>query len=307
MSIFRTNDSETPWDNGWATDDAAPPSPQLGSLAFLSPSQLLSGGAAAAAAAADPLADAGASAPAAPAAVPDNYKLIYSHIGNACSTTNELEHNVFNKLVASDELSPYQKTRIIDVMYDHNLLPPSREANFYQILGLVALELDLPGTGDFVTLQFRRNSLPPLPQHVVTLLTLAEDPLAPLPPQQRDFGALANTTDDAGPRSSAADPILTDHSSIQREGKPVADEPLSLAEITKYVADLRGGYRPTVGPRDLVRIKEVPEKEGLLFKHTNYIIAHELSLGLQSPAGTKKVIRRYLDFVWYVPLHRVRP
>lgn len=301
MSIFRTN-SEDPWDNGWATDDAAPPA-QLGSLAFLSPSQLLNG--AAAAAVADPLADAGAPAPSEPTAVPHSYKLIYSHIGDACSTTNELEHNVLNKLVASDDLSPYQKTRIIDVMYDHNLLPPSREANFYQILGLVALELDLPGTGDFVTLQFKRNSLPPLPQHVVTLLTLAGDPLA-LPPQG-DEGALANTTDDAGPHSSVVDPILTDHSSIQREGKPVADEPLSLAEITKYVADLRGSFSPTVGPRDLVRIKEVPEKEGLLFKHTNYIIAHELSLGLQSPAGSKKVIRRYLDFVWYVPRHRVDP
>lgn len=38
-----------------------------------------------------------------------------------------------------------------------------------------------------------------------------------------------------------------------------------------------------------VKIKEVPEKEGLLFKHINYIITHNLVLGKGGLSGHKKL------------------
>lgn len=68
----------------------------------------------------------------------------------------------------------------------------------------------------------------------------------------------------------------------------------------------------------VVRVREIPEKEGLVFKHTNYLISHTLKLGSeyllpddktkiyrdnkskgQNNDGTK-VIRRYSDFAWLV-------
>ncbi|KAH3903300.1 related to Sorting nexin MVP1 [Saccharomycodes ludwigii] len=54
--------------------------------------------------------------------------------------------------------------------------------------------------------------------------------------------------------------------------------------------------------RDLVEIEELPEREGLLFKHTNYLIRPLIVL--PNPVVTlpndssKKVVRRYSDFVW---------
>lgn len=68
----------------------------------------------------------------------------------------------------------------------------------------------------------------------------------------------------------------------------------------------------------IVRVREIPEKEGLVFKHTNYLISHTLKFSseyLVSSDKTKssrdsrakgqnedgtKVIRRYSDFAWLV-------
>lgn len=340
MSIYHSQDD--PWDNGWANTESPSSTANLhqstahiGSSSYLTSSQLLgsphsgtplgesSGGSNAVS---------NSSSKVSLQNIPSSYKHVYEKIGESCSTTNELEVLVFNKLIAGNEFTQYQKSRIIDVMYDNNLLPPSREANFYQILGLIALELDVPGTGDYVTLQFRFQTLPELSDKVVKSLLGSSDSRAGVASDYSNAPSiasidplnahLANTSitedeqDDPLNRhrvGALIDPILTDHSSIQhrQEGASSADvhqhggssegAPITFDEITKYVDGIKDTFKVLCGnTKDIVRIKEVPEKEGLLFKHTNYIISHELNLGLQSPAGGKKVIRRYSDFVWYV-------
>ncbi|CCH41917.1 Sorting nexin MVP1 [Wickerhamomyces ciferrii] len=58
--------------------------------------------------------------------------------------------------------------------------------------------------------------------------------------------------------------------------------------------------RKTFDPlaRDIITISEIPEKEGLLFKHTNYLVAHLVPLPDTDASNDRKVIRRYSDFVW---------
>jgi sorting nexin-8 len=185
------------------------------------------------------------------------------------------------------------------------LLPPSTEANFYQILGLIALELSVPGTGDYVTLQFKLTNLPELPKQVVDDLCSTRaivDPLGVL---------LENTTledDKLQTNWDEPDPLLTDHSDtfLQQhqdvKHSPVKkihnQVPIDTNSINKYIDDIRDKFKPLLQSADAIKIKEIPEKEGLLFKHVNYVITHDLKLGMNSAGGTKKVIRRYSDFVW---------
>ena len=65
----------------------------------------------------------------------------------------------------------------------------------------------------------------------------------------------------------------------------------------------------------IVRVREIPEKEGLVFKHINYLISHTIKYSEEyvqndsnnnnnnnssSNNGETKVIRRYSDFAWLV-------
>lgn len=67
--------------------------------------------------------------------------------------------------------------------------------------------------------------------------------------------------------------------------------------------------------KTIVNVKEIPEKEGLVFKHINYLVSHNLRFSQeyyreanenskvkqQAPRnGETKVIRRYSDFDWLV-------
>lgn len=54
-----------------------------------------------------------------------------------------------------------------------------------------------------------------------------------------------------------------------------------------------------------IKVKEIPEKEGLVFKHINYLITHTIIFGnstqsndINTQSKETKVIRRYSDFVW---------
>jgi hypothetical protein len=58
-----------------------------------------------------------------------------------------------------------------------------------------------------------------------------------------------------------------------------------------------------------VRVREIPEKEGLVFKHINYLISHSIKFAEETETTTAKtipnnsetkVIRRYSDFSWLV-------
>ncbi|EGW30180.1 uncharacterized protein SPAPADRAFT_158723 [Spathaspora passalidarum NRRL Y-27907] len=215
-------------------------------------------------------------------------------------------------------LSNYQKSRILDVAYDNQLMPVNIANNFYQILGLIALEIDVPGSADYVSLQFRLNNLPELPRKFVQSIIEENeddegghftDPLHAIGNstdggewKRRNSGAAQDDDND----DDTDDPLLADHTSshslideTEAEGlKPTGQSRtdsgniIDSALIDNYVAEIRDKFKPLLEGNDQVRIKEVPEKEGIIFKHINYIITFE------SGGHSKKVIRRYSDFVW---------
>ena len=278
--------------------------------------------------------------------VPSSYETIYSHFitkynnnnnnnnSNSTFTLNDFEINIIDKLISLNYLTNYQKQKILDIIYENNLLPINQSFKFYQILGLLALEIDVPGTGDYVTLQFRlNNNLPDLPEKFVNEITQEEE-------KEEDNGLLGNRNrliqshsgsggnkddwnidDSTISGGNIGDPLLVDHSHIhddsidennsinhsQQQSQSQSQQEVVVAPnvdssyIEKYINDIKDQFKPLFSGIDLIKIKEVPEKEGIIFKHINYMITHDLKIGGTS-SGTKKVIRRYSDFVWYVKL-----
>ncbi|CDO92995.1 unnamed protein product [Kluyveromyces dobzhanskii CBS 2104] len=49
---------------------------------------------------------------------------------------------------------------------------------------------------------------------------------------------------------------------------------------------------------DIVSVEEIPEREGLVFKHTNYLVKHLTPLPNTDPSDDRTVVRRYSDFDW---------
>lgn len=241
--------------------------------------------------------------------VPSSYETLRSELVNKISTINDFEYYVFDKLIELQYLTNYQKTKLLDIVYDNNLVPVTLAQNFYQILGLIALEIDVPGSGDFVTLQFKLNNLPELPQPFLKLIKREEDEQDAINDPLMANTSRANDddeTDDWNQRGRI-DPVLSDHSDSQHQilggdsGKDASEiNPQDASYIEKYIEDIRDEFKPLILDDTPVKIKEVPEKEGLLFKHINYIITHNLVLGKGGLSGHKKVIRRYSDFAWYV-------
>lgn len=303
-SIFSSGD---PWENGWASNDndniRSIPGFDSGST-YLTSSQLLSH---------DDKGDINNSGE-----TPESYKKVYSALSEDISTITDLERLVFDKLVDAGYFTSYQRSKILDTLYDHAILPPSEIVNFERTLGLIALELDAAGTGEYVTLQMRLNNLPDLSDKVVDLLINKDDKsetkdiVDPLGAQLANTGLSENDGNEwhadtsehktGGQTSILSDPILADHTSVQKSHLDGGGEqqPADHSHIAKYINNIRDTFTPLVDSKETIKIKEVPEKEGLVFKHTNYIISHDLNLGMHGPAGTKKVIRRYSDFVWYV-------
>ncbi|KAI5970791.1 hypothetical protein CANMA_000210 [Candida margitis] len=301
-SIFNTGEEEDPWSSsaGWNDDKPVVKSP-IPSLSpapyqstYLTSSELL-----------NKTGDR-KSQSISMSNVPTSYETLRSELVNKISTINDFEFYVFDKLIELQFLTSYQKSKLLDIVYDNNLLPVTLAQNFYQILGLIALEIDVPGSGDFVTLQFKLNNLPELPQAFLGLIKREEDNVI-------DDPLMANTSrandadngddnDDWNQRGKI-DPVLTDHSDSQQilgESANDGDEtnPQDATYIEKYIEDIRDEFKPLILDETPVKIKEVPEKEGLLFKHINYIITHNLALGQGGSSGSKKVIRRYSDFAW---------
>ena len=226
------------------------------------------------------------------------------------------------RLIEGGILTQYQVSKLLDECYDHSLLPASVPENFWQILGLLALELDSPGTGDYVTLNFSRGTLPELPESAVAILSGQTPVAVAKSPSKKNVSgtapvgdfldplnaamASASLTDDNefGPSSSGLlndEALLVEQPSIaalSQQGTTYLSRPAPDRDIVKYINDIRDEFKPLLELKAVVRIKEVPEKEGLLFKHINYNISHDLNLGLLGPAGPKKVVRRYSDFVW---------
>lgn len=295
-SVYGTDDL---FENGWATaDDANRPDqafarPYPASSGYLTSLQLLLAH------------DSSSPVPTErPARIPDHYHAIFEKLRPHLASATELETYLFQPLIDSRLLNGHQASRIVDTLYDHNLLPATQEKSFFQVLGLLALELEVPGSGDYVTLQFRLNSgLPPLSPAAVDILlrdTPEEEPLDPLSAQ------LANTSiteESPAPEQDwgASDGLMADHSALLIDPDVTNPESIHVNDfpyLRKYVEDIRDQFKPLVGQNNAIKIREVPEKEGLLFKHINYAISHELNLGMNGPSGVKKVIRRYSDFVW---------
>lgn len=299
--------NDDPFENGWASE----PSQAFGaSSTFLTSLQLLTNS---------------PPPPQALESIPAQYSLIYSKLQGRVNLDTDIRSHILTPLAEEGFLSSYQCTNIALVVHDH-LTPVSAESNFVQILGLVALELQTPGTGDYVTLHYSLGSgLPELPVAAANvLLRASEEPASEPALSEPTFSQpFSDPLSTPIPLLSAplADPLssgplgaslptrkltqwpeepqglLADQSALLMDistTETAADE----SDIAKYVAEIRDRFQPLVGADLMVKIKEVPEKEGLLFKHVNYAITHELHLGLHGPSGPKKVVRRYSDFVW---------
>ncbi|KAH3665543.1 hypothetical protein OGAPHI_003729 [Ogataea philodendri] len=66
------------------------------------------------------------------------------------------------------------------------------------------------------------------------------------------------------------------------------------------------GYHNT-DDKTIIRVKEIPEKEGLVFKHINYLISHNLKFPSEyyqadnkATGSETRIIRRYSDFAWLI-------
>ncbi|KAK6201615.1 Mvp1 protein [Scheffersomyces amazonensis] len=301
-SIFRSSDD--PWENGWAQEDSQEATTSsslpiyggtsggLGASTYMTSSQLLNTNTNVS----DDI-DEEADYSHHITNIPETYLKLHAALSEKLLSVNDLEQLVFSKVIAGEYITNLQKLRILDIVYDNNLLPLSIANNFYEALGLIALEVEAPGTGDFVTLQFRLNNLPELPVALVdSILNIDEETFTdPLNVK----GVIGKNSEE----SEFSDPLLKDHSSTflrsnDSQKSSQDDTFVDNSYMNKYITEIRDKFKPLIAANDLVKIKEVPEKEGLLFKHINYIITHELKLHLNGPAGTKKVIRRYSDFVW---------
>lgn len=69
-----------------------------------------------------------------------------------------------------------------------------------------------------------------------------------------------------------------------------------LSGLEIWFENVRKTYFPLA--EDIVTVEEIPEREGLVFKHTNYLVKHLVELPNTDASDDKCVIRRYSDFDW---------
>lgn len=230
------------------------------------------------------------------AKIPSSYKTIYKELKDLLGNGNDFERLILDKMVENHNLTSYQRSKIMNTLFDQNLVHFSHPSNFYQSLGLVALEYEAAGSGDYVTLQFRIGDLPDIPPEIIAYLTKKkqEESTAFVDPLTSQ---LAETTlqDNWTPNADINPTQFMQEQHGFEDKQPAAD-----SEVMKYINDIRDEFKVLYNSSEVINIKEVPEKEGLIFKHINYSITHQIPLGNNAPAGPKRVNRRYSDFVWYV-------
>ncbi|SCU87476.1 LAME_0D10220g1_1 [Lachancea meyersii CBS 8951] len=73
-------------------------------------------------------------------------------------------------------------------------------------------------------------------------------------------------------------------------------QPNTKEDYEIWLSEVRKAYNPLSA--DIIMVEEIPEREGLLFKHTNYLVRHLVELPNTEPTSDKSVVRRYSDFVW---------
>ncbi|CUM64216.1 uncharacterized protein PRCAT00001810001 [Priceomyces carsonii] len=289
--------SDDPWENGWTADDSEASKSAIqtfGASEYLTSSQLLSNRGSVEDIRDNPFETN-------EARVPQSYKKVAENLSSKLTTVNDIEPVLLNKIVTLGYLTDFQRMNIMNVIRDNNILPPSKPDNLYKILGLIAMEIDTSGSGDYVSLQFNLNDLPDLPEKVVAELVTDQQEVSGslIDPLTTHLNTTSLTDKDWRSSSEYSDPLLVNHAQIKsNETESNLEHDVDQTEVKRYINDIRDGFQPLINSSDLITIKEVPEKEGLLFKHINYVISHEVQLGMNGHAGVKKVIRRYADFVW---------
>lgn len=101
------------------------------------------------------------------------------------------------------------------------------------------------------------------------------------------------------------DTLVGDEEQRQEQSKTdktTTDEQAQI-ETDDWLKSVRKTFNPL--SLDIIFIEEMPEREGVLFKHTNYLIKCSIDLksSFQAPISNdseviKNIIRRYSDFVW---------
>ncbi|AMD20138.1 HCL013Cp [Eremothecium sinecaudum] len=84
---------------------------------------------------------------------------------------------------------------------------------------------------------------------------------------------------------------------LNSAGNDAASENGSKSELLdSWIESVRKTFVPLSS--NIVVVEKIPEREGILFKHTNYLVKHLISLPNTTPSPDRTVIRRYSDFSW---------
>lgn len=231
--------------------------------------------------------------------MPTSLTSVLQFLKGKIETRGDIETLILKPLVSSNIFTSFQGSTILNVIDENVTSNFGENLNLCTILGLVALEIETPGSGNYLALQVRLDTLPEFPADVVELIREAsyDDPLT----SQLNRASLS---DDNGSQDWSYDNSNIAAQDINRVPSYEFhdNEELDDRGIEKYISGIRSKVSTLLRSDTTIRIREIPEKEGLIFKHINYIITHDLHLNTHAPKGTKRVIRRYSDFVWYVLL-----
>ncbi|GMM39064.1 Mvp1 protein [Saccharomycopsis crataegensis] len=162
-----------------------------------------------------------------------------------------------------------------------NLITMNQQVDFTTVditlwnvmIGLTALEQQKLGAGNFQNLEAHIYNLPDL---------VLEKP-----------GSSSNPI-----TGSVSGSVWSENPTILND--PGASQQSTGAKLRKTLMvdgqNIRREFNPNTN--DVIDVSEIAEKEGLVFKHINYLVSHSIDLSASHPADAKKVVRRYSDFVW---------
>lgn len=93
-----------------------------------------------------------------------------------------------------------------------------------------------------------------------------------------------------------ASTVSTNERVVNQNDPEHLDQEETDNDLFDWTSKIRKTYRPL--DADIIVVEEIPEREGLLFKHANYLVKHLVTLPSSSPSEDRTVVRRYSDFLW---------